>query len=147
MRLKVKAMPRGAIRSLLIVAVSSTLIGNAFSQKISGKPPAPTHVEPGMENAVKWKWRVDESDEKDWGLSTPTPSPTPVAVAVAAPTPEIRPTSYEIKRGDALILIARKFGMTVEQIKAFNGLKNDKIRAGQTLKIPTLAELSAMAPP
>jgi LysM repeat protein len=100
-----------------------------------------------MENAVKWKWRVDESDEKDWGLPTPTPSPTPVAVAVAAPTPEIRPTSYEIKRGDALILIARKFGMTVEQIKAFNGLKNDKIRAGQTLKIPTLAELSAMAPP
>ena len=67
---------------------------------------------------------------------------------VAVPSqPEKRPTLYEVKRGDALILIGKKFGMTVSQVKTFNGLKDDKIRAGQTLKIPTLAELSAMAPP
>ncbi len=52
-----------------------------------------------------------------------------------------------MKRGDALVLIGKKFGMTVSQIQAFNGLKGDKIRIGQVLKIPTLAELSAMTPP
>jgi murein DD-endopeptidase MepM/ murein hydrolase activator NlpD len=54
---------------------------------------------------------------------------------------------YEVKKGDALVLIGKKFGITVSQIQAFNGLKGDKIRAGQTLKIPTLVEVSAMAPP
>jgi lipoprotein-anchoring transpeptidase ErfK/SrfK len=52
-----------------------------------------------------------------------------------------------VKPGDALILIGKRFGLTVEQIKAFNGLKNDKIRAGQTLKIPTIAESRALATP
>ena len=49
-----------------------------------------------------------------------------------------------MKRGDALFLIGKKFGITVSQIKAVNGLKDDKIRAGQMLKIPTLTEISAM---
>jgi lipoprotein-anchoring transpeptidase ErfK/SrfK len=52
-----------------------------------------------------------------------------------------------VKPGDALILIGKRFGLTVEQIKAFNGLKNNKIRAGQTLKIPSLAESRALTPP
>ena len=67
--------------------------------------------------------------------------------ATVLPQSENRPALYEVRRGDALILIGKKFGMTVSQIKAFNGLKDDKIRAGQMLKIPTLAELSAMTPP
>ena len=44
-------------------------------------------------------------------------------------------------------MIGKKFSLTVAQIEAFNGLKGDMIRAGQTLKIPTLVEVSAMAPP
>ena len=37
--------------------------------------------------------------------------------------------------------------MSVAQLQTFNGLKDDKIRVGQKLKIPTLAEMSAMPPP
>src|SRR5258708_20510538 len=43
--------------------------------------------------------------------------------------------------------MVRKFGMAVAQLKTFNGLQTDKIRVNQMLKIPTLAELSAIAPP
>jgi murein DD-endopeptidase MepM/ murein hydrolase activator NlpD len=66
---------------------------------------------------------------------------------MTVPQPESLQTLYEIKKGNYLVLIVKKFGTTVSQLQAFNGLKGDKIRAGQTLKIPTLAELSAMAPP
>jgi LysM repeat protein len=62
------------------------------------------------------------------------------------PDASTRDSFYEVKHGDALILIARKFGMTVAQLKTFNGLQTDKIRVNQMLKIPTLAELSAIAP-
>lgn len=44
-------------------------------------------------------------------------------------------TYYKIKSGDTLGGIAQKFHVTVKQIKAWNGLKSDNIRAGATLKI------------
>jgi membrane-bound lytic murein transglycosylase D len=44
-------------------------------------------------------------------------------------------TYYKIKNGDTLGAIAQKFHVTVKQIKAWNGLKSDNIRAGSTLKI------------
>ena len=61
--------------------------------------------------------------------------------------PGVRPDSYIVRRGDALILIAKKFGITVYQLKTFNGLTDNLIRAGDTLKIPSLEEAKAIAPP
>jgi lipoprotein-anchoring transpeptidase ErfK/SrfK len=145
MRFKLKAMPFGVVRSLLILCASGAFAVNISAQEIPGKPAVPKKVEPGLESAVRWKWRVAPSDPAHWGLEIPTPTPSPSPIS--APTPEIRPALYEVKPGDALILIGRRFGLTVEQIKAFNGLKNDKIRAGQTLKIPSLAESRTLAPP
>ena len=140
-------MPSGAASPLVIFVICGVFSMSVSAQTITGKPATLTRVEPGLENAVKWKWRVEPSDEKDWGLEAPTPTPSPSPTVTRTPTPEIRPTLYEVKHGDALILIAKRFGMTVAQLKTFNGLQTDKIRAGQMLKIPTLAELSAIAPP
>lgn len=44
-------------------------------------------------------------------------------------------TYYTIKNGDTLGGIAKKFRCSVKQLKAWNGLKNDNIRAGRKLKI------------
>lgn len=44
-------------------------------------------------------------------------------------------TYYQIKEGDTLGGIAKKFRVSVKQLKAWNGLKSDMIRAGKTLKI------------
>lgn len=63
------------------------------------------------------------------------------------PTVLISPGDYEVKRGDALAKIARKAGISVEQLQSFNELPDDKIRIGQILKIPTLAEIMAIVPP
>src|SRR5262245_43546333 len=133
----------------LVLLLSGMLAARISGQTTSGKPAVLTRIEPGLENAVKWKWRVAPSDAKDWGLAVPTPTPSPSPVGAAAtptPTPENRPALYEVKHGDALILIGKKFGLTVEQLKAFNGLKTDLIRVGQNLKIPTAAELAKATP-
>ena len=44
-------------------------------------------------------------------------------------------TYYTIKNGDTLGAIAKKFHCSVKQLKHWNGLKNDNIRAGKKLKI------------
>ena len=44
-------------------------------------------------------------------------------------------TYYKIKEGDTLGGIAKKFRVSVKQLKAWNGLQSDMIRAGKTLKI------------
>ena len=49
--------------------------------------------------------------------------------------PTSRTTYYKIKNGDTLSTIARKHGVSVSKLKQWNGLKNNNIRAGKTLKI------------
>ncbi len=44
-------------------------------------------------------------------------------------------TYYTIKKGDSLSKIAQKFHCSVKQLRKWNGLKNDNIRAGKKLKI------------
>lgn len=44
-------------------------------------------------------------------------------------------TYYRIRKGDTLDGIARKFGVSVRQLRNWNGLRNNKIRAGRRLKI------------
>src|ERR1700738_1207621 len=146
-------MPYGAARSLLILVLSGNFAIDVSAQTMPFKQAALKRIEPGLENAVNWEWHMAPSDPQDWGLQlpastpTPTPTPTPSPSSAALPQSQNRPALYEVKHGDALILIGKKFGMTVFQIKTFNGLKDDKIRMGQQLKIPTLAELSAMPTP
>ena len=60
-------------------------------------------------------------------------------LAQATPTPAAEPDEgqflSEVRRGDALFLISKRFGVTVDQIKQADGLSRDLIRAGQTLKL------------
>ena len=44
-------------------------------------------------------------------------------------------TVHRVRSGDVLGLIARRYGVTVREIKAWNGLTNDLIRVGQPLEI------------
>lgn len=47
--------------------------------------------------------------------------------------------TYKVKKGDTLSTIAQKYkGITVNKIKADNGLKGNQIKAGMTLKIRTI---------
>lgn len=45
--------------------------------------------------------------------------------------------THKIKSGEALSIIASKYGVSVTAIKKANGLKSNTIRVGKTLKIPT----------
>ncbi|WP_051428366.1 LysM peptidoglycan-binding domain-containing protein [Bacillus sp. J33] len=45
--------------------------------------------------------------------------------------------TYVVKKGDNLYQIAKKFDMTIEELKKANSLTSDSIYPGQTLNVPT----------
>lgn len=72
---------------------------------------------------------------------TPSPSPTVTVLPTATPSPEPTPTPippqlYTVQAGDTLETIATAFGMTVNEIMAFNDLTSELIREGDSLQIP-----------
>lgn len=47
---------------------------------------------------------------------------------------------YTIQSGDSLSVIAKRYAITVSQLKAFNDLKSNRIRVGEKLILPILAD-------
>jgi membrane-bound lytic murein transglycosylase D len=46
-------------------------------------------------------------------------------------------SEYRIRKGDSLLAIARRHGVSVQELRSENQLRNDRIIAGRTLRIPT----------
>ncbi|NNC24393.1 LysM peptidoglycan-binding domain-containing protein [Salinisphaera sp. USBA-960] len=59
-------------------------------------------------------------------------------LASAAPSQLVkqRGNRYRVHKGDALSSIARRFGVSTAALRRANGLANNRIRTGQTLRIP-----------
>ncbi|MDZ4816630.1 MAG: LysM peptidoglycan-binding domain-containing protein [Verrucomicrobiota bacterium] len=70
--------------------------------------------------------------KKSPAKQTPTTSASTTAQAQLSPT-----GSYKVQKGDSLWKIANQFKVSIEDIKAANGLDTDKIQPGQELSIPT----------
>jgi len=64
---------------------------------------------------------------------TPIPSPTAVPIAAATPTPRV----HIVQPGEVLLLIAKQYGVDVEELMRLNNLSSpDWIYVGQQLIIP-----------
>jgi LysM repeat protein len=76
--------------------------------------------------------------------STATPTVTPTAPPTETPTPQV--TTYIVRTGDTLSLIAGQFGITVDSIMEVNGLTDYTIQVGQELLIPVEVEEPTSSP-
>jgi N-acetylmuramoyl-L-alanine amidase len=92
--------------------------------------PAPSKPEPAVVAAVTEP------------VKPPKPAPAPTPPVRPAPTPppppELKPVgaaTHRIQSGDTLSRIAARYGVSVAQLKQWNGLNSDIIRAGDTLKV------------
>jgi len=120
------------IRNALLAAFFATAAPLVFAQQ--------TQVEPGLQRAVNWKWSVAPWDNYRWGLD---PREVPVLAAQSpsqAPAQPEMPRVHTIKKGDYLVRVAKRYGLTVAQLKEFNGLADDFMKIGQEVRIPDAAE-------
>ncbi len=65
-----------------------------------------------------------------------TPAPAPAKAKPKAPAAP-KAVTHTVSKGETLSRISKRYGVTVDRIRTANGLKNDNIRVGQKLKIPT----------
>ncbi len=107
---------------------------------------------PGLEPR---KLKVDQTIHiPAGGKGATTGAAATEAATTAAPAEAgVSATVHEVKPGENLTRIAHKYGVTVKAIRQANGLKSDRINAGQKLKIPgaktaapVTAETTAPAP-
>ncbi len=80
---------------------------------------------------------VATAAEPEVAEAKPVAEPEPAADAppirvVSAPA---QPTVHRVQRGEYLISIARQYGLTLDQLKAMNGLTSDTVRPGQRLRV------------
>ncbi len=59
----------------------------------------------------------------------------------------VRFARYRVRRGDSLYAIARRYGVSIEGLRAVNRLRGSLIRPGQELLLPLPAEATAAARP
>ena len=113
-------MPFLRVRSLPLIAISWCACGCLFSQTVVNPSATSSKIEPGLELAVNWKWWVAPPEKMEWGMPLPEAL---VPKTPGSPEPDkpaaMRPETYEVKKGDAIIKIARKFEMTAWQLKQF----------------------------
>ncbi len=70
-------------------------------------------------------------------VAVPTSPPTlPPIFPTATPWPETETHIYIVQAGDTLSTIAQKEGTTVALLKQLNGLPDDQIIVGQSLRVP-----------
>ncbi|WP_423148643.1 glucosaminidase domain-containing protein [Rubrolithibacter danxiaensis] len=67
---------------------------------------------------------MDEINSKPPVSKAQEPEKTPVAMKI-----------YEVKQGDTLYSISKRFALTVEEIKILNGIQNTDIKLGQLLLV------------
>jgi LysM repeat protein len=80
-------------------------------------------------------------------LDTLPPIKTTSTTTTTTTTPDSRRIFYEVKAGDYLSDIARRYQVTVESIMELNTLTTDTLQVGQLLEIPNDVRLDATLPP
>lgn len=102
-------------------------------------PPPGNRPNPRPDNRPTWNDRPSQPDtdngfdRDDWFNSDDDPAPNP-------PQPDPRPVQpsgslHTVVKGDTLFNISRRYNLTVDQLKALNGLTSNAIFIGQQLKV------------
>ncbi len=84
---------------------------------------------------------VDQLDTKATSVVAAASQPAPSTRTASGPSADdsdnAAGVNYHVHRGDSLWSIARRYGTSVDEIKAVNGMRGSRIDAGQVIVVPT----------
>ncbi len=130
--------PAALVAVLVVLALVALIGAGSFTDLVGGSAATGT-----PESSVEVSTPPSASIQPT--VSTPTEAPTVAptqapaseAAATSAPTPEATATIYVVARGDSLLSIAARFGVTVKAIRKANNITDPNlIVVGQKLVIP-----------
>ncbi|MCK4981974.1 MAG: LysM peptidoglycan-binding domain-containing protein [Victivallaceae bacterium] len=137
MKFKVLFILTGVIILHAIILTGVSLTGGCNSAPVLG--PRPFLPAPAtQDDAIEYN-KIPDTKETMPGVTIKTQTITPPAMP-SPPTFELTPPQgiiYTVKKNDSFWKIARKHGVTMQNLAAYNNMPLNKIlRVGQKLKIP-----------
>ncbi len=91
---------------------------------------------------------VSPSNLAAYATQTIPVKPTPTIAATEMPIPSPTPSTYTIKRGDTLLEIARRSGISLAELLAANpGIAPEALSVGQVIQIPAPRAPNSLPPP
>lgn len=119
----------------LIIEVNET-------QEVAQVPPAVQQTQPEPVKAVETKTTQPETTTQkaeSAKASKPAKAATTKKSKTRARKAQPKTTNHEVKSGDSLERIAKQHGVTVDELRAANGMKanQDMIHPGDKIKVPT----------
>jgi len=129
------ATPESPVAQQTVIVAQAT---PATSEVRSIPQPAPTTIAAPQAPATQL---ADNSDLAEVILPAPLAQPkaAPVRIAMAQESipqmAQASATQHTVASGDTLYNIAHRYNLKVEELKAINGLKGNKLRLGQTLQL------------
>ena len=89
----------------------------------------------GVTVAQLREWNGIEADNINAGVRIAVDASASRRVSKSESKPEVKTSTYTVKKGDGLGAIAERHGMTLQEIRELNGLKDNNIQVGQKLKV------------
>jgi len=97
-------------------------------------------------------WRISSAnhvsvqDLMNWNHLTSNTIYVGQKLSLIAPHTHTPQSTYTVKSGDTLSLIARNYHTTVTELKSINHLTSDNLKVGQVLKVPNSESVNKTAP-
>ena len=131
-----------------VTAITQPVVKPRPVDTVAAPPQTQAAVPNSVQNSAQTQSAAQTRSATQTKEQAATPKPTVTAPAVAQPQPAAKatpsnPGTYQVKAGDGLIGLSRRYNVPVDVLASVNNLNTtSSLRVGQTITIPTAAQVN-----
>ena len=131
-----------------VTAITQPVVKPRPVDTVAAPPQTQAAVPNSVQNSAQSQSAAKTRSATQTKEQAATPKPTVTAPAVAQPQPAAKatpsnPGTYQVKAGDGLIGLSRRYNVPVDVLASVNNLNTtSSLRVGQTITIPTAAQVN-----
>ena len=131
-----------------VTAITQPVVKPRPVDTVAAPPQTQAAVPNSVQNSAQSQSAAQTRSATQTKEQAATPKPTVTAPAVAQPQPAAKatpsnPGTYQVKAGEGLIGLSRRYNVPVDVLASVNNLNTtSSLRVGQTINIPTAAQVN-----
>lgn len=131
-----------------VTAITQPVVKPRPVDKVAAPPQTKAAVPNTVKNTAQSQSAAQTRSAAQTKVQAATPKPTVTAPVVAQPQPVAKatpnnPGTYQVKAGEGLIGLSRRYNVPVDVLASVNNLNTtSNLRVGQTITIPTAAQVN-----
>lgn len=131
-----------------VTAITQPVVKPRPVDTVAAPPQTQAAVPNSVQNTAQSQSAAQTRSATQTKEQAATPKPTVAAPVVAQPQPAAKtipnnPGTYQVKAGDGLIGLSRRYNVPVDVLASVNNLNTtSNLRVGQTINIPTAAQVN-----